>query len=88
MNRPVSVKQKEKKIFIGKASSPIAVIKRGDIASYVTEEVGEMYHIWSRFNAGFGLPYSANWGDYPDRFISILDIMNSEYKGVISGHNS
>ena len=84
----MSEAQREKKIFVGKAQAPIAVIKRGDIASAITEEIGEMYMVWSRFHSGFGLPYSSNWGDYPDRFISILELMENEYKGLNHGHNS
>ena len=65
----------DKKIFVGKQNSPLAVIKRREISYYITDDLKEHYEVWSRFNSGFGLPYSANWGDYPDRFISILSLM-------------
>ena len=70
----------DKKIFVGKQSSPVAVIKRGEIAGYLTEELSDMYAVWSRFNSGLGLPYSPNWGDYPERFVSILESMISSWE--------
>ena len=39
-----------------------------------------MYAVWSRFNSGLGLPYSSNWGDYPERFVSILELMISSWE--------
>ncbi|RLD18382.1 MAG: hypothetical protein DRI69_10395 [Bacteroidetes bacterium] len=72
--------QAEKKIFIGKQKSPVAIIKRGEISTYLTPELIEYYDIWQKFNSGFGLPYSPNWGDYPDRFTDILSIFNVAWK--------
>jgi len=56
------------------------VIKRGEIKDYLTDELNEMFLVWKRFNAGMGLPYSPNWGDYPDRFSSILELMISSWE--------
>ena len=72
----------EKKIFVGKQKDPVAVIKRKEIASYLTDELSEYYSCWSRFNSGFGLPYSANWGDYPDRFVGVIEMMANIWEGV------
>lgn len=62
-------------MFVGKALNPVAFIKRGEIQDYLTDELNEIYGVWKRFNSGFGLPYSQNWGDYPDRFIDIIELM-------------
>ena len=79
-NKKVTQEQMEKRIFVGKASKPIAVIKRKEIQGYLTSELNEMYTVWSRFNLGLGLPYSSSWGDYPNRFIRILEIFISSWK--------
>jgi len=65
---------------VGKQSAPVAIIKRGEIAGYLTEELTEMYAVWRKFNDGFGLPYSSNWGDYPDRFTDILSLFSIAWK--------
>ena len=71
---PVTEFNADRKIFIGKQSHPVAVIKRSEIKDYLSEELDEMYAIWSRYNSGFGLPHGGGWNDYPDRFIGILEI--------------
>jgi len=76
----VTQEQQDKKIFIGKQKSPVAIITRGEIKEYLTDELVEYYGIWQKFNAGFGLPYSPNWGDYPDRFTDVLSIFNASWK--------
>jgi len=79
-NKKVTPAQVDKKIFIGKQAAPVAVITRGEIKGYLTEELTEMYSVWQKFNSGFGLPYSQNWGDYPDRFTDILGLFNSAWE--------
>ena len=71
-NRAIKFSDSEKKLFVGKQAHPVAIIKRGEIKDYITEELTEMYGVWQRFHNGFGLPFSAQWGDYPDRFTDIL----------------
>jgi hypothetical protein len=71
---PVNKRNADKLIFIGKQAHPVAVIKRKEIAGYLTEELSEMYTVWSRFNSGLGLPHSQSWNDYPERFVAILGL--------------
>ena len=58
----------------------MAIIKRGEIQGYMTQELTEMYMVWKRFRDGYGLPYSPAWGDYPDRFIDTLTLFTAAWE--------
>ena len=74
------------KIFVGSKDHPVAVIKRGEIAEYITSEVMEFFTCWKRFNLGFGLPLGGSWLDYPDRFVSILGEFESAWRSLKHGN--
>lgn len=83
-NKPVRKGFENSRVFVGKWKSPIAIIKRHEIAGYITEDFLCYYECWKIFNAGLGLPMGEGWGQYPHIFVSIITTLESDYKILTS----
>ena len=80
------VKGREKsKIFIGPVKSPIAVIRRDEVAGYLTPEFWEYYECWKRLDVGMGLPDGPGWMQYPERFSNTLALFAGEWRALNGG---
>lgn len=76
------------RIFLGKRESVVAIIKRKDIQSYLTDDFYSYYQIWSRFNSGLGLPFGGGWADYPEHLIEVLETFNNEWRKATNGQSN
>ena len=78
----------EGRIFVGRQETPIAIIKRKDIQSYITPEFLGYYQSWSRFNAGLGLPWGDGWAKYPEHYIQVIQLFQNEWRIATNGKNN
>lgn len=76
------------KIFVGSQKAPVAVIKRCEVQDYLTEDFSSYYGCWSRFHNGLGLPFGDGWAKYPDSFVTIMELLNSEWEKLNYGKDS
>jgi hypothetical protein len=68
------------RIFLGDHKNPIAIIRRSEIKSFLTDEFWQSFKAWQYFNVGLGLPSGGGWMDYPPDFIESLAAMEHEYR--------
>ncbi len=67
------------RIFIGRRESPVAIIRRKEIPGYMTQGFYELFTFWTRVK-DFGLPLGGAWLDYPETFVRVLELFNSEWR--------
>lgn len=84
----VDENNKDSKVFIGHFKNPIAIIKRGEIKTYLTAEFWDYFECWRIANAGYGLPLGPGWAQYPNLFMEILTGFSEEYRSKYSGHSN
>jgi len=81
------VRDPESRIFLGPVKSPIAIIKRGEIESFLSEDIWGYYENWRVFNSGLGLPYGPGTAQYPDMFVQVIAAFEGEWRGVTQWHS-
>jgi len=81
-NKEVKPEFADAKVYIGKREQPVAIIRKGDIKSYLTDEFWDYYSIWSDFNAGLGLPFGEGTAKYPAVFLVILKAFTFQWRNL------
>ena len=52
----------------------------------MTDDFYGYYRHWSRLNSGMGLPFSGGPMDYPNKFITIMEIFTGELERAKNGN--
>lgn len=85
-SKPIRKGSEDRRIFVGNWKKPIAIIKRGEIKNYIDDYFFSYYECWRIFNAGLGLPYGEKWAEYPERFVNMISIMESEWRALTNAN--
>lgn len=81
-SKPVRKGSENRRLFVGNYKAPIAIIKRGDIKSYIDADFYSYYECWKVLNSGMGLPYGPGWSKYPELFVYMMTIFSSEWEAL------
>ena len=72
-------------MFLGPVKSPIAIIRRGEIKDYLTDDVWGYYENWRVVNSGLGLPYGPGTAQYPEMYIRVISMFEGEWRALTHG---
>jgi len=63
----------------GQLQDVVAVIRRDEIDSYLTDEFFRQYNVFEKYLKGFGLPGGKSWDQQPLFIMRIIETFQDEY---------